>query len=127
MTDHAEPPDSDDPLAHVIDDEAARTAARKWCTERMIAGESPDDLVPQLIENGWSSDDAELIVEEVRRETRALRGVRTREDVSREAARHYQRGMRGPMLGFPAIAAVVRLYHGIRSLLTLRRRRDSRK
>ena len=86
-------PDAAANLEHIVDDTEERGAIRDWIFEQLAHGRDPDQLLPEVIELGWSGEDAEELVEEGRRKTRHLRGVVTREDVARAAEARYRRSM----------------------------------
>jgi hypothetical protein len=53
-------------------------------------GRTPEEVEAALVEDGWPQDAAAEMAEYARRETRHLRGVVTREDVSRDAEANYR-------------------------------------
>jgi hypothetical protein len=93
----------------------------------MIAGRVADDLLSELIAEGWDIDEAEEIVEEARKSTRRERGVITREDVVHDLNLSYRRNTTGLSVAFRSglfgLYAYVRaLMDAIRSLRKLMRR-----
>jgi coenzyme F420-reducing hydrogenase gamma subunit len=62
-------------LGHVEDDVDAMDECRRWLAASMHEGVTPDELLTQLIGNGWPVEQAEQLVEEVRRKTRDSRSV----------------------------------------------------
>jgi len=81
-------PDPAAALNQIIDDSGPREASGQWAVDQLAAGQSVEAVVEELIAGGWSTDDAEEIAEQARRQTRHLRGGITHED----AARAYQVG-----------------------------------
>lgn len=67
-------------LGQVQDDVDATSECRRWLTESMREGATCEELLAQLIGNGWHRDQAEALVEEVRKQTRESRGVLTQRD-----------------------------------------------
>ena len=57
-------------LEYVVDDLGPREACADWILEQMTAGHSAEELTAELIAQGWDEDDAESLVEYVRRATR---------------------------------------------------------
>src|SRR5689334_892041 len=108
----------------VQDDLEPRERAAAWLREEMVErGRAPEDLAAELVGDGWPEDEAAGLVEEIRKETRAERGVVTRDDVVREAGRYHRGGTGvGLLSGFPTLAAVRRLLYSIGSFLALKRR-----
>jgi hypothetical protein len=118
-------PPPPDPLDHIVDDDAPRREALEWAAAELTGGRPFDDVHADLLAGGWSDADAAEIVELARRQTRAQRGVRTREQVVAEANRSYGRAMTpGWFLGLPTVAAAMRLLYALGNLLMLRGRRD---
>lgn len=113
-----------------MDDETPRREALVWAVEQVEGGRTFEDVTTELVTNGWSADDATEIVEAARVATLELRGAITRDQVVRAADRRYRRSMTvGWFVGFPTIAAAVRLLYSVSTLLFLRRtngRRDRR-
>src|SRR5262245_20340474 len=101
----AEPPPT--PLDRVVDDVLERDTARQSIAAQLLAGRIPEELVAELVASGWSQDDAEEMVEDGRKQTRAQRGVVTRDDVARAVHQRYRTGMAaGWMAGIPMVATV---------------------
>jgi hypothetical protein len=76
--------DPSSPLDHVVDDSSARDECVQWAFAQLGGGsQTAEEVVADLVANGWSRDDAEAIAEEARRRTRVHRGVTTREDAAR--------------------------------------------
>jgi hypothetical protein len=72
------------PLDQVVDDGAARAECEDWAFAEIGGnGRLVEDVVADLVANGWSHDDAEQIAEQARQRTRVHRGGATRQDVSR--------------------------------------------
>ena len=115
-------------LDHVVDDLEARRECADWVRAELLEGRIPEEIVEELATGGWPRDDAEGIVEEGRRQTRAERGLVTREDVVREANRRYRGAMgTGILTGLPTAASAKRLFFAVLNVLALgrfRRRHD---
>jgi hypothetical protein len=114
-------------LDHVVDDLEARRQCADWVRAELLDGRTPEQIVSELAAAGWPADDAEGIVEDGRRQTRAERGVVTRDDVVREANRRYRGAMgTGIVTGLPTAASAKRLFYAILNVLALGRfrRRD---
>lgn len=95
------------PLEHVVDDLAPKESAADWVYDEMRQGRTLEDLTDELLAQGWSRDDADEIVEFVRKETRKERGVQTREDVARSTYASYAASIgRLPYLLFGGIFVV---------------------
>jgi hypothetical protein len=122
--------DAPNALDRIVDDETPRREALVWAVEQVEGGRTFEDVTTELVTNGWSADDATEIVEAARVATLELRGAITRDQVVRAADRRYRRSMTvGWFVGFPTIAAAVRLLYSVSTLLFLRRtngRRDRR-
>ncbi|HEY0007477.1 MAG TPA: hypothetical protein VGB55_02030 [Tepidisphaeraceae bacterium] len=110
-----------DRLADVVDDEAADSKALTWAEERWLAGDDPDAMAAQLINQGWDPNRAEPVVEAARQNTRAERGVVTHADIRRKVDRLYNRAMSSPFLAFMGINALRKLLHALASLRLLNR------
>jgi hypothetical protein len=87
-------------LANIEDDESVAHEATLWAADELIEGRTPEQLLADLIEQGWEHDQAERIVETARKETRAQRGVVTRDDVAREMNADYRRATGGLSVAF---------------------------
>jgi hypothetical protein len=123
VTDHPAPHNLD----RVVDDYAPRQDAVEWATAELAAGRAFEAVTAELEQGGWPAADAAEIVEAARRESRAERGVVTREQIAREANRRYRQGLAsGWMVGFPTVAALKRLVHAVAHLAVLRRLRRAR-
>ena len=110
-------------LEHVVDDLAPRTESAAWAYEQITQGRSPEDVTGDLLANGWGEDDAAEMVEDARRQTRHLRGVRTREDVAAASEFHYRRSMGARwFVGMPLMTAAWRLLNSLAYLMGSRRR-----
>ncbi|HEV7299288.1 MAG TPA: hypothetical protein VGN72_07985 [Tepidisphaeraceae bacterium] len=120
--DHANsPPDqAGSPFDQIINDDGAIDAAAEWSREQLLAGRVAEEIVGDLVAQGWDEDEASGLVEEVRKLTRDERGVVTRDTVAAIANREYRRGSGGWSVGFPTIAAARRLFHAMASLRWLR-------
>jgi hypothetical protein len=81
------------PLDHIVDDSEQRAECREWIHREFSEGRGADDILAELIGNGWPTEDAETMVEEGRRATRHLRGVVTRDEVARAAESRYRTSM----------------------------------
>jgi hypothetical protein len=114
--------DAPNALDRIVDDETPRREALVWAVEQVERGRTFEDVTTELVTNGWSADDATEIVEAARVATLELRGAITRDQVVRAADRRYRRSMTvGWFVGFPTIAAAVRLLYSVSTLLFLRR------
>jgi hypothetical protein len=129
-----QPEDPDPPidpvaaLSNIQDDESARREAVLWAGELLIVGQAAEDLVSELIAEGWSTDEADEIVEEARKSTRRQRGVITRDDVVRDLNVSYRRQTAGLSVAFRSglfgLFAYIRgLMDAIRSLRKLMQRK----
>jgi hypothetical protein len=121
-----QPPTEPDPspFDRIVDDDTPRQEALEWAADELTRGATFEDVNAQLVESGWSADDAAGIVEAARRATRGHRGAATRDDVVREANRHYRRSMGvGWVAGMPTVAALKRLLHALAAAISLGRRR----
>ncbi|MDB5323342.1 MAG: hypothetical protein JWN40_4973 [Phycisphaerales bacterium] len=119
----ADEPSDPSPLNDVVDDYAPRQDALEWATAELAAGRTFEHLTARLITTGWSQSDAAEIVEEARQQTRHYRGAVTREQIVRASNRRYRQAMTGGwFVGFPIVAAAMRLIHSLASLASLRRR-----
>jgi hypothetical protein len=87
-------------LSQVMDDVSDHQEAARWAEEQLIEGRTPDDLLARMIADGWDPAQAEIIVENARKETRAERGVLTREDVVRDLNVDYRRATGGLSVAF---------------------------
>lgn len=117
----ADPTDS--PLDHIVDDYVPRQDALEWATAQFASGRSFEELVTQLTADGWTETDATEIVEEARRQTLHVRGAVTRQQIVHASNRRYRQAMTGGwFVGFPSVAAAMRLIHSLASLASLRRR-----
>jgi hypothetical protein len=119
----AQAPPDPSPLDQIVDDYAPRQEASEWATAELAAGRTFEDISARLIETGWSDADAAEIVEQARQQTRHHRGAVTREQIVRASNRRYRQAMTGGwFIGFPSVAAAMRLIHSLASLAYLRRR-----
>lgn len=110
------------PLEHIVDDLEAKEECADWIFGELTKGRTAESIAEELVENGWREDDANDLVERVRRLTRGERGVVTRDEVVRGLNRRYQRGMAGGWLvGFPVLAAAFRLMYSIMNSIGLGR------
>ena len=123
--DSPSPKDEAEALEHVVDDLEPREAAIAWLCERMLAGQSADELAEALArDGGWSAESADELVEEARRQTRHQRGVVTRDDVVRDVNLRYRQSMTtGWFTAMPTLSAARRLITSIANLMSLKRRR----
>ncbi len=114
-------PNEKSPFDVIVDDSAAREQATEWARDELLAGRNADELTAELIEQGWDEDDARLMVEAERKDTRAERGVLTRDAVARGAEKAYRGAFSGGWVtGFPTIASARRLMHAIASMRWLK-------
>lgn len=111
-----EPPDA--ALEHVVDDLAPKEAAGDWVLAEMRKGRPAEELVAEMQATGWSAEDAEWVVEYVRKLTRAERGVTTREEVARTSYKNYRESTkRLPLfMIFAALPNLIRSILGLRAL-----------
>jgi hypothetical protein len=119
------PPEDDSensPLDHVVDDLDEERELAEWADAALVAGRTPEELVDELLEQGWSRDDAEVRVEAARVRTRRERGILTRDDVANTMRARYSKGMRTSWFaGFPSLSSAWRLMIAVGSVLTLKR------
>ena len=81
------PDENAERLADVRDDSASHEECRDWLIEEMQKGRSTDGLQSELVDNGWSAEEADHLVDVARRKTRSSRGVLgMRDDVARRHA-----------------------------------------
>ncbi len=117
---------SDTPLEEVVDDLTPKEECADWIHEQMIAGRAIADVAAELISSGWDEEEAESLVEHVRRATRHERGVTTRDDVLLRVNQSYRQSWRMTWFsGFLALASGVRLIGAIRNWVSLRRSRKA--
>src|SRR5689334_16614977 len=81
-------------LEQVVDDSTPRQQCSAWVHEQLVAGRDADELLAELLGNGWPQEDAESIVEGQRRATRHLRGCVTRAQVAAVAEKRYRHAFR---------------------------------
>jgi len=112
------------PLDRIIDDEEPRIRCLEYLCEQMLAGRSVEELQTELIDSGWSADDAEELCEKARQQTRHERGVVIQADVLQNSRRNFRLGWTGGwMLAFLSFASLRRLIFAVRSMRQLTRRR----
>jgi hypothetical protein len=117
----SDPETPSNPDFEVIDDLEEHVRAAGWARAEMLEnGRAPDDLIAELVQQGWEEDAAADVVEKVRKETRAQRGVVTRDDVVRDINRHYRKSTSGWAVGIPSIASLRRLLHSIATMSILK-------
>jgi hypothetical protein len=87
-------------LSNVRDDGEGREEAVRWAGEQMILERGAEELIAELVAEGWDREGAEEIVEEARKETRRERGVVTREDVVRDVNARYRQATGGLSVAF---------------------------
>src|SRR5688572_4387208 len=75
------PPDPAEALNDIVDDTAARDEAIEWVHAQFSMGSTAEEIVADLVSQGWEENDAAELVEQVRQMTRRERGVVTRADV----------------------------------------------
>ena len=114
-----------DPLEHVVDDLAAKEQCADWILEEMTGGRAPEQIVADLREQGWGAEEAEGLVEYIRKATRRERGVLTRDDVMRDANRRYRQSWTpGWFAVLPTLSSGIRLLAGLRNLIALKKARN---
>lgn len=113
-------------LEQVIDDEVPREMALKWATAELLRGRTVEDVTHELIALNWSPDDAEGIAETARRQTRAERGVVTRDDIAQLSEANYRQTTRRlPYFAFGGIVGVfIAIGNLLKSLAMLRRQQS---
>ena len=74
-------------LARVTDDLTPRQQCAEWLTAQMNEGRDADVLLAELVANGWSKDEVEPLVDEVRRKTRGNRSVLGARDRAAQASK----------------------------------------
>jgi len=108
----------------IVDDDTPREEARLWSIEQLRTGRSFDEVLAELMDEGWSPEHAELILEYARQQTRDERGVVTREQVAKATDAYYRGGTGGGIFaGMPTISAMRRLLYSIATLKFLRSKR----
>lgn len=114
------------PLEHVVDDLTPREQCLDWIDDQMTTrARTPEQIAAELREQGWDPDEAESMVEAVRKATRAERGVVTRDDVVRDANRRYRQSWAPSWFsGLPTLSSGIRLLGGLRNLFALKKVRD---
>jgi len=95
-----DPPDPVTALSNIQDDRAEKLEAHQWATEELLEGRSPEELHATMMAEGWDPDTAEEIIESARKETRAERGVVTREDIVRDLNADHRRATNGISIAF---------------------------
>jgi hypothetical protein len=93
-------PDPAEALSHIVDDTSEVLEAHRWVGEELIEGRTPEELVAEMTAGGWGLEEAEHIVETARKDTRAERGVVTRDDIVRELDGNYRRATAGVLIAF---------------------------
>jgi hypothetical protein len=86
----AGPPAPDEPLARIVDDADDLGDATEWAAKELVRGRSFDAVAADLTAGGWGPGAAADIVESARQQTRAERGVVTRDAVAYRAERRYR-------------------------------------
>jgi len=94
----------------------------------------PEELVAEMTAGGWELDEAERIVETARKDTRAERGVVTREDIVRELNGNHRRATAGVMVAFRSqiglfgwVSSFMSAMRSMRKLKTMARSRTAGK
>jgi hypothetical protein len=64
------PPPSEDTI---VDDRDARAELEAWIHSEFLSGRQSDEILAALVEQGWPTDDAEILVEQIRKQTRHRR------------------------------------------------------
>jgi hypothetical protein len=108
-------PDPAEALNQVIDDSGPREACGRWAVQQLAAGQTVEAVVEELISGGWSTDDAEEIAEQARRQTRHLRGGATQSDVA-AAYETTSPSMRAEFIPGSPFTSVFALYRAIARL-----------
>jgi hypothetical protein len=57
----------------IIDDRDARAELEAWIHTEFVSGRQADEILAALVEQGWPDDDAETLVEQIRKQTRHRR------------------------------------------------------
>ncbi|HET6251146.1 MAG TPA: hypothetical protein VFE47_25920 [Tepidisphaeraceae bacterium] len=109
-------PPADNPLEHIVDDTEERGDCHEWIYRQFVAGRGADEILAELIGNGWPADDAEAWVEQSRRATRHLRGVITREGVARAVEKRSRKAFRTAFRVALAGIILVAITYGCHSL-----------
>jgi hypothetical protein len=93
-------------LGQVQDDVGAIDECRQWVAQSLGEGIPAEDLLAQLLAAGWRAEQAEPLIDDVRRRTREDRGVLGARDRATAATSHRPalRQIRAPDLG-SAVAA----------------------
>lgn len=118
-------PALDNPLEHVVDDLSAKEQCADWILEQLTGGRTPEQITADLCDQGWDPDEAEELVEYVRKATRRERGVITREDVVRDTTRRYRQSWAPSWFsGMPTLSSGVRLLSALRNLFALKKVQD---
>jgi hypothetical protein len=127
-------PDPAEALANIVDDTAEVLEAHRWAREELIEGRMPEELVAEMTAGGWELDEAERIVETARKDTRAERGVVTREDIVRELNGNHRRATAGVMVAFRSqiglfgwVSSFMSAMRSMRKLKTMARSRTAGK
>jgi hypothetical protein len=121
------PNEAADPLAAVVDDETPRREALAWAVARLEAGAAFEEVEVALAGAGWQADDTAEVVELARQVTRPLRGARSRRQEVDEANRRHRKATTGGwFVGFPTVAAGMRLLQSLGTLGFLRKRGGDR-
>ncbi|HEY2589490.1 MAG TPA: hypothetical protein VGI81_27335 [Tepidisphaeraceae bacterium] len=108
-----------------MDDLSAKEHCADWILEQMTGGRAPEQITADLCGQGWDPEEAEALVEYVRKATRRERGVVTRDDVARSANRRYRQSWAPRWFsGMPTLSSGVRLLSGLRNLFALKKVHD---
>jgi hypothetical protein len=99
-TNASPPPDPVAALANIEDDQTVIHEATLWAIDELIDGRTFDQVLAELNDQGWDHDQAERIIETARKETRAQRGIITRDDVAREMNADYRKATGGLSVAF---------------------------
>jgi hypothetical protein len=83
-------PDPAEALNHVVLEEAPAAEVVAWASDELLAGRTFSDVVNDLVDQGWDPAAAEAAVEQARVQTRAARGVMTRDDIVGELDRRHR-------------------------------------
>jgi hypothetical protein len=110
MSENPNQPELDLALEHIVDDQEPKEKCREWAAGEILKGRGYEELVTELVGNGWERTEAEEWVEEARKATRQQRGILTREDVAYSSGRRYRRAMRSTLLlGLLSFLAIIGL------------------
>lgn len=108
-----------------------RSEAEQWCVEQFAAGLTSEQITQALITQDWTPEEAAELAEKARQQTRHLRGVVTREQVSALSEQNYRQGMnlsfRNGFVFLRLIRGLVSSFKSLRILKTLSKRNSPNK